>query len=226
MIAHEIFEYGNEGHQIVVFDQFALSPEIWTDEAAMLSYRRIGEHYPGVRAEVHPRMMARPLVDVMAVARTVFGVALEPDTVETCFSIVTTPPPKLTAAQRLPHFDSADSNRLALLHYLSPIEEGGTAFFRHRRSGFESILPERLTAYAASLGGDMEAHGTPDAAYISGSTPQFEQIAYVEARFNRAILYRGNTLHCAHIPVGMSLPADPITGRLTVNTFIQAKPLA
>lgn len=226
MIPHRILQFGEERQPVVVFDDFAPAPEAWIDDAAMLSYSRIGVHYPGVRAEVHPRMKERFLASVMPVAQTVFGVAPVPGLVEACYSIVTTPPADLTPTQSLPHFDSTDPNRLALLHYLSPGERGGTAFYRHRATGFESVSQDRLAHYAAAIDREIAEQGVPEADYIRGSTPQFEQILHIGARFNRAVLYRGNTIHCADIPPGMALPADPYRGRLTINTFLYCETAA
>ena len=79
-----------------------------------------------------------------------------------------------------------------------------------------------------AVGGDvgvkrLPAHGLPDAAYIAGDTPVFERIALHQGRFNRAILYRSNTLHCAHLPDTLSFDPDPETGRLTVNSFLELR---
>ena len=58
------------------------------------------------------------------------------------------------------------------------------------------------------------------AAYIAGDTPLYEQIAAYEARPNRALIYRSHALHCAAIPAWAALPADPASGRLSVNAFL------
>jgi Family of unknown function (DUF6445) len=100
-------------------------------------------------------------------------------------------------------------------------KKGARAFFWQKSSGFETVSDDRLGRYTTALEADLALHGSPPAAYISGETPLFDQIAQYEARFNRAIIYRGHTLHCADIPPGMALPSDPLTGRLTVNTFVQ-----
>ncbi|WP_447407065.1 DUF6445 family protein, partial [Clostridium perfringens] len=56
-----------------------------------------------------------------------------------------------------------------------------------------------------------------------GDTPIFEQVALHRGRFNRAILYRSNTLHCAYIPPRLALSDDPLSGRLTVNTLLDGR---
>lgn len=51
----------------------------------------------------------------------------------------------------------------------------------------------------------------------------FEQIARFDGPFNRAILYRSNSLHCAWLPSGTAFDADPRSGRLTLNTFLDCR---
>ncbi len=213
--------HGAEGQPVVVIDRFA-DAERFRDDAAFLSFAPIGPHYPGLRAVVAPAMLRDLIVRLEPIIAETFGLTgLE--VVDAFYSIVTTPPAALTPIQRLPHFDETSPGRLALLHYLSPDERSGTAFYRHRSTGFESIDAARLSAYRAALDADLQRHGIPDPRYIAGDTPVFERLAVHEGRFNRAILYRSNTLHCAHLPDDLSLDPDPETGRLTVNTFLDAR---
>jgi Family of unknown function (DUF6445) len=51
----------------------------------------------------------------------------------------------------------------------------------------------------------------------------FEQVAAFEGRYNRALLYPSNALHCANIPDDLTLSDDPEVGRLTVNTFLMGR---
>jgi Family of unknown function (DUF6445) len=219
--AHSINHHGQEAQPVIVIDGFVPRPEVLIGDAAMLAFRPIGLHYPGVRAKVSPAIVARFMDGLDALIADVFGLRKPFSEVECCYSLVTRPPAELAPIQRLPHFDSVDPGRIAILHYLAPGEEGGTGFFRQKSTGFETVSDDRLGRYTTALEADLALHGRPPAAYISGETPLFEQIAYYEARFNRAIIYRGHTLHCADIPPGMALPSDPLTGRLTVNTFVQ-----
>lgn len=217
-------DFGHERQPLIVVDNFVDHPEQLIEDAAMLSFIPIGPHFPGVRAAVHPSTVSRFLSSVSGLISDVFGVTSSLAEIECWYSLTTTPPEALAPIQRLPHFDSADPRRIALLHYLIPGEQGGTSFFRHRGTGFESVNADKLDHYSATIDADVARHGVPDATYISGDTPMFERIAHCEARFNRAIIYRGNTIHCADIPLGMELSADPKVGRLTVNTFINGRP--
>ena len=106
------------------------------------------------------------------------------------------------------------------MHYLGGPETGGTAFYRHKRTGFETIRPEREAAYAMALDEDAREFGPPPMAYPDGSTPGFEQIGAVEARVDRLALYRGRQLHSGIIPDAGALSDDPKAGRLTVNMFL------
>jgi len=215
-----IERHGTEAQPVVVIDGFA-DAERFRDDAAFLSFAPIGPHYPGIRAIVAPVMLRDLLARLEPVAADAFGIA-GLRVVDAFYSIVTTPAAALTPIQRLPHFDETSPNRLALLHYLSPEEGSGTAFYRHRSTGFESIDAQRLPEYRAALDADLRRHGIPEARYIAGDTPVFERVARHHGRFNRAILYRSNTLHCADLPVDMVLDPHPETGRLTVNTFLDA----
>ncbi len=62
--------------------------------------------------------------------------------------------------------------------------------------------------------------GPPPARYLDGDTPTYERIGRYEARYNRLLIYRGNTLHGAEVPEGLALTDDPRTGRFSVNTFV------
>jgi hypothetical protein len=48
-------------------------------------------------------------------------------------------------------------------------------------------------------------------------------IEHIEAKPNRAVLYRSAILHSGCIPENAELSADPWKGRLTLNSFFQSK---
>jgi hypothetical protein len=220
-----IVRHGQEQEPILVIDNFVADPDRLIEDASMLRYRAIGIHYPGVRAEVPARLARSFVAGLEDQIADLFGVEPDASALESTYSIATTCPADLAPIQRLPHFDGVEPERLALLHFLARGEEGGTAFYRHRATGFETVSADRLDTYRTALDRDIALHGIPDASYIKGDTAMFEQVGHYAAYFNRAILYRGNTLHCADIPEGMALSADPAQGRLTVNTFLFCKPL-
>ena len=215
----EVTRCGRENQPVVVIENFVPDPQALIDDACRHGFGPRGAYYPGIRAPVPPVLVRRFLDGLDAIIAEVFGIT-SGRVLEAWYSLVTTSPSELAPIQRLPHYDGLEPGRLALLHFLGREEKGGTAFYRQRASGCESVDASRYPIYKAQLEADVARSGLPQAGYIAGDTPIFERIALHAARFNRAILYRGNTLHCADIPHDLSLSADPARGRLTVNTFL------
>lgn len=205
---------------MIVVDDYARDPEELIEPAAALSYRPIGPHFPGVRAEVPPGLVLAIRNSLAGLIRETFGIEDELNRIESYYSLITTPPDRLELIQRLPHFDGLGPKRIALLHHLGRAERGGTAFYRHRSTGFETMTAERLPAYNLSVNAELHRLGLPSAAYMAGDTPLYERIGFYPARFNRLLVYRGNSLHAAEVPPDLALSADPRTGRFSINTFI------
>jgi len=215
-----IHRHGREQEPVIVIDDYARDPEALAEEAARLAYQPIGSFFPGVRAPA-PTELAMAIRNSLAnLIRDTFGVAEELDRMECYFSLITTPPDRLGPHQRMPHFDGLGRQRIAILHHLSREEGGATSFYRHRGTGFETITEARLPAYNQAVNAELRRTGLPPAAYMDDDTAIYERIARYEARFNRLLVYRGHTLHSANLPSGRPLPADPRTGRFSVNAFI------
>jgi hypothetical protein len=215
----EIHRHGREQEPVIVIDDYARDPEQLIDEAAALSYRPIGAAFPGVRAPA-PQGLALAIRDSLGeLVRKVFGIQAPLDRMECYFSLITTPPGELQLIQQFPHFDGLGRERIAALHHLSRAERGGTAFYRHRSTGFETMDAARLPTYNRAVNAELHRLGAPAPAYIGQDSPMWEQIARYEARFNRLLVYRGATLHGAVIPADLPLPADPRQGRFSVNSF-------
>jgi hypothetical protein len=219
---------GAESSPVLVIDNFAADPQALVDHAAALAPFPPAEQtfYPGVRAPVPMAFVQGAHAYLDASLRRVFGLgdqAVVSGGWE--FSLVTKPPEALTLRQRLPHIDSTNPGNLALLLYLTPADQGGTGFYRHRATGFEAVTEERFDRYQASLKADVAAHGEPQG-YICGDTPIFERIADYEAVFNRMLVYRSRNLHSASLAPGFACDPDPRTGRLTLNLFLHFRPKA
>lgn len=216
----EIVDHGATREPVMVIDDFCADPEALIDDAAMLAWQPVGDHYPGVRAEIPAALVRRLLTPIATQIAEVFDLAAAPAQHDAWYSLVTTPPQALRPIQRLPHFDGLGRERIALLIFLSRAARGGTSFYRHRASGYESINAANHADYTRQLEAELARDGMPPAAYIGGDTALFERIAHYPARFNRALVYRGHSLHCADIPPDLLLSADPFTGRLTANIFL------
>lgn len=196
-------------------------PQLVVAIAARHRFGRHGEFYPGLRAPVSQAIampLVEPLLDRM---RETFGLAARPRFSECYLSVVTQPATTLAPIQRLPHFDGVEPERLAVLLYLDRDERGGTAFYRQRATGYESVDAERFESYRSSLEVEIERHGLPDTGYISGDTAVFAQTHAQPGTFNSMIVYRGNTLHCADFRPDFVPDPAPETGRLTLNLFLR-----
>ena len=211
---------GAEREPVVVIEGFSPHPARLIAEAEAADFAQMGDYYPGVRAPVTPLYFEGLSAILTPVMREVFGVGERIVFNRALYSLANTPAERLTLAQRIPHIDTVEPGRIAILHYLSHTEHGGTAFYRHRSTGFETVSTARHRAYLDALAGDFGRHGEPEAAYIQGDTELFEQIARYDAVFNRALIYRSNLLHCAVLPDARALSDDVHVGRLTVASFL------
>lgn len=221
--AIEVVRVGAEGEPVVVIDGFVRDPDALAETATGAAFAPMGEFYPGPRAAAPPSYPAEVGPLVAAAARRVFGCREQVRFTRALFSLVTTPPDRLSLAQRVPHVDGVDPGMIAIVHYLSRDDQGGTSFYRHRSTGFETVDADRQRRYLDALRADFDRLGEPPPGYIGGDTSIFERIATFEPRYNRALVYRSKLLHCAAPPSDRALSADPRRGRLTIASFLVAK---
>ncbi|PKI16484.1 DUF6445 family protein [Colwellia sp. 12G3] len=142
-------------------------------------------------------------------------------TVISALAVADTPVNKLRPMQMLPHIDTPQSNQFAVVHYLCSKEHGGTSFYRHKETGYQTITQDRLYHYANQVKKEAIAnqiHKKPK--YMHGSDKLFEQLYSVEARMNRAIIYPSNLLHSGNVNAALGLSSVPQKGRLTIGSFI------
>ena len=213
---------GEEGEPLVVIDGFSGRADELRAAGRSAAYKAV-KGYPGIRSPV-PASYLRPVLPLLAeVIRRAFAMRGSL-AVESCsYSIVSLAPHELQPAQRMPHYDDPGAGVLALLHYLGDAEDGGTAFYRHRRTGFETMRPERLTAYNHAVAQDEAEFGPLPRSYHYGDSDRFELIGEVEAKADRAIIYRGRTLHSGIVPDEPDPRSAQERGRLTINTFLVAR---
>lgn len=215
---------GREGEPLLIIEAAVSDPgrlvDIAAQDAAFQDPSSGENFYPGRRAPA-------PLDYVAGLARALDPLIRESFGLEdvglaraNCtFSLATLSPQQLNLAQRLPHVDTVDPLQFAILHYLCGPAFGGTAFYRHRATGFETLTAERLETYQTTLDREL-ASAPPSQAYVDGDTDHFVRTHRQDAAFNRVIVYRSRTLHSGHIPDPALLSDDPRRGRLTANVFL------
>jgi len=218
----ETHRVGREQQPLAVIDDFAPDPAALRNAAIGAEFGPAGHHYPGLRASLPPEYLPGQLQVIGAALGKLFPWPGRVEVIGASFSIVTTAPADLTIVQRIPHCDAFDAERIALIHYLSA-DTDGTAFYRHRSTGFETVDQARQPIYFGQLDAEMRHNGPPPAAYIAGDSPLFEQIMAVPARHNRALLYPSFLLHSGSIAPDAMLSPDPARGRLTVTAFLSVR---
>lgn len=218
---HRVDYIGNARAPVLVIENAWPDPHELIDiAAAKTDYSARSLYYPGIRSSAPPAYAHAILAQLHDAIRATFGLG-EMVIADATFSLVVTPPDKLVPFQRVPHFDSVDQHRIAVLHYLSDL--GGTSFYRHRSTGTEIVTAETQEHYMRTVNAEVRAGNMPPAQYVEGDTPLFERIARYDAECNRMLVYRGSMLHSVNVPADFVPDANPRTGRLSLNTFLAAK---
>jgi hypothetical protein len=216
---------GREQAPVIVIDDFHPDPHALVEQAqSQGKFSSTSKFYPGVRATGTLEYVKLVRDRLQGLIPGVFGPPRDIIPTECNFSMVTFLPEQTVPFQRIPHFDGTDMNCIAVLHYLCGSHHGGTAFYRHRQTGYEVITAENCQRYASTVDAEIVRHGMPRPGFVNGSTALFEQIAAYDAVYNRALVYRGTSLHSGSIPADFIPDTNPRTGRLTVNTFLELRP--
>ena len=208
-------------HTLVSIDGFLETPEEVILQASLQSFAKITPQYPGVRAPLDPAICRAWLTKLTPLLDQWFGPYGRPWEMQAWYSLVTTPPAELAPIQCMPHVDGTDPTQIAMMLYLHRTGHGGTALFRHRTTGLESLTANDYPRYAAAVQADVARTGLPPAAYPTDGAPHFERVHAVPGAFNSAVFYRGNILHSGVIDNAAPLSADPAEGRLTINAFFR-----
>lgn len=214
---------GIDREPVLIIDDLLRDPE------AILRYADTGaafckeqkDFYPGVRKPLNMAYASNVILHLQDLFLSTFSrgrqATIHP--LSCLLSLATTSEEQLRPIQSVPHVDTYDGDHIAGVHYLCSEELGGTSFYRHRSTGFETMNAQRIAQYAPRLKEEVMGLNARSFAYIRGDTALFERTASVAARFNRAIFYRSNVLHSGDIPASIAMPSAPRLGRLTVNTL-------
>lgn len=222
----QVLELGDEKNKVIVLDDFLENPEGLVSFAKGVTFspypiavERKG--YPGVRAAAPAEYGALVRSRIDAIVRSEFEIppAAELKTYQEALNLISVPEENLGPLQRIPHFDASDPCFFAVLLYLCDSSYGGTGFYRHNSTGFESITPERCDQYLDSCFDELNSSRRPKK-YFSNSDDFFTKVGFVPAQYNRLVIYRGGVLHSANIAGEGSISACPESGRLTANVFI------
>jgi len=219
-----VINVGNEATPIIVIDQLCEHAEALIDFAEPASsFGDAGGFYPGIRKPL-PNFYAEQICQhYLSLMQKVYQLdsSSKAQVILSALSLAVKPPEQLRPIQTLPHFDTEQTNQFALVHYLCDQQHGGTSFYRHRETGYESISNARLSEYGTLLKQQAiqnEIH--KNLTYINCDHYLFEQMYKVDAKMNKAIIYPSNILHSGNINTKTGLPCDVKIGRLTTSSFI------
>lgn len=213
---------GQERAPLLVIDNLLAEPEQLVALAAGKLFGDDNTHYPGIRAKAPLSYQQFVLERFRSLFGEVFSLPAGKLRFTSChFSLSTLPPEHLYHLQCIPHIDSMLGTQLAFVHYLFKRELGGTAFYRHRNTGFELITPAREEKYFRRVAEEKTGPDKPPRGYIDDSTALYERIHAEAGVFNRMLVYRRNSLHSGNIVAPLAIDPNPRTGRLTLNGFIE-----
>lgn len=213
---------GEEKQPLVILDGYSGVADKLHAQGCQAQFQQAGAFYPGLRAPSRPDLIDMQRKLVTGILEQVFGLRQEIVLEMLAYALVTTPRDELAPMQSIPHYDHSGDNVVAGMFYMLGKEAGGTAFYRHRETGFETITQGREAAYRAAVVEELRNDGSP-AGYYHGDGDHYEMLEEVESRPDRLILYRGNLLHSGVIPQTASLSRNPALGRLTMNMFFRGQ---
>lgn len=223
----ELRRFGADQNPVIVVDRFSGKRREIVDVAAAMTPFPLSarDMYPGVRRMIagSDEAASAYVAQLLEQAAPFIGGGFDADAfdlMEASFSIVTARPETLAPEQRAPHFDSTDPCCLAVIHYLSDMPLAGTAFYRQRATGVETISKDNVDLFVSAA---RRVARRSERAYIAGSDEHYEEIGRIEAIPDRIAIYRGAALHSGVIPPETPLSSDPRIGRLTANIFIRAR---
>ena len=215
----DVRRIGEEQQPVFVVDEAFNGCEDLVEFAAQSAFvtPTAGSYYPGLNAHLPSNYLStllpaleRPLTEIFDALPGRLGRAYG------FFGLTNLSPAQMAVRQSLPHTDSANARSFATVHFLSA-SFGGTAFFRHKATGFEVVSNVRANEFQTVRTREINSHDGRPRETLSDL---YEEIAHVEPAFNRLILYRATQLHAMRLENAEALNTNPKSGRLTANTFL------
>lgn len=226
-IQPQIINVGKDNIPVIIIDDFAVSTaDIIIDACQNTTFEGVeNSHYPGVRSQLPKPYVIAVLQAIYQLIAKVYKVPLQlqlqPQ--EIYYSLITYLESELSLIQRMPHFDTSRHYYFAVLHYLNNGSHGNTGLFRHVPTQLERVEDNNVNNYLTAAQTYIDQHGEPPQTYFTGSDEHFELYHEIEYRPNRLVIYPGHLLHSIIVCPEKDIDANPETGRLTANMFIEFK---
>ncbi len=217
----DLRQIGRERQPLLIIDDVLADPDALIEAAKTADWHKPHTQYPGLNAPLPAAYSQAVIRALRPLLQRGFGIPAHRQlNFFGFFALATQGPDQLQPIQKIPHRDSPDPFRIAMVHYLCRGQAGGTAFFRHQATGFESIDFERGETYDRTAAGELAAGGERLTRHVTAETPHYEQVDVAAMAFNRLVVYRSHVLHSGLLEESR-LSDDPATGRLTANSFLE-----
>ncbi|XQW86494.1 DUF6445 family protein [Thalassotalea piscium] len=218
---------GQDKTPIIVIDDYVENLEQLVNNVCDRSEFKPDEvtKYPGIRSPIPKGLVVEYLKPLMEILYKVYHFSddLQPTPIDNYFSLLTTQPNELSAMQTWPHFDTPNPNLIAIIHYLNQAEHGGTAFFKHNKSGLDRIDDKKKDYYFKYAYDYFQSKKTKVFSYCDERHSEFTCYKRIAYKPNRLIIFPGQLLHSTLVDVERDINADPTKGRLTANMFVAFK---
>ena len=213
---------GNEEQPLLIIDDLVLNPDELVESAVKAQWVKPKEtYYPGLNAKLPPEYNQKIIEGLREPFLRAFNSPKQQKLLVNGFwGLTTLPLEEFSPWQKIPHYDRAEFNHIAMVHYMNKNQTGGTGFFRHIPTGYESISPNRVEEYRDYVTKWLENEGANNLKNYAGfETPDYELFHSVPFKYNRVAIYPSYVLHCA-LYEKSNQDDNPRTGRLTANNFI------
>lgn len=218
---------GKHKTPIIIIDDYATNLDEIVSQIIQKSCFKPDEvtNYPGIRSPIPKGLVVGYLKPLM---KALYGIYKFPDTAEPApkdnyFSLITTMPNDVSAMQSWPHFDTPNPNLIAVIHYLDKRSHGGTAFFKHKKSGLERIDNSNKDYFYQCADDYFQLKNTNTFSYCNEHHSEFSCYQKIEYKPNRLIVFPGQLLHSTLVDLNTDLDPNPASGRLTANMFVAFK---
>lgn len=213
---------GKEKEKILVIDNFLSSYQELITIANSQDFSPYNTLYPGIKS-LAPTQYSNAMFEVIIPIISANYSLVTKHTIQKAkclFSLITSSEGTLSLYQCAPHRDSSYEYQFAILLYLCDETHGGTSFYRHNMTGFETVTLPRNDFYNKAYDEDIILNGEPRNTYQIDSDRRYTKIGEVQAKLNRLVIYRSCLLHSPNINLTKSVSSDPLSGRLTLNSFV------
>lgn len=225
MESPKIYIVGDLRIPVVVIDGFAKSTERLKEIAATstsFSPER-ATYYPGQRANLPEKYIQNCLRSLVPIFYELYKIdrSFVPKVMDSVYSLISKKPNELEPVQTVPHFDTPSPNMIATVHYLNEGVRGGIGFFKHKETQFDYVDEGRKERYFKSLNAYFDKNDTSSHGYCTTQHNEFECHQVLEYKPNRLIAFPGYLLHSVIVNEKTDIDANPRTGRLTANLFLE-----